>query len=91
MNNQHDLGFFDIYEKNALANKDQTALHWNNADISYSELFLDTCRLARGISSLNLAPGARIAVLAQNHPLFFHLFGAAAALNLCLVLINRPP
>ncbi len=89
MNNQHDLGFFDIYEKNAQVNQDQIAVHWNQADISYAQLFQETCRLARGISRLNLAPGARIAVLTQNHPLFFHLFGAAAALNLCLVLINR--
>jgi acyl-CoA synthetase (AMP-forming)/AMP-acid ligase II len=89
MNSLHALSFFDIYEKNAQLNADHCAIHWNNEDISYSHLFLQTCRLAKGMSDLNLEPGSRIAILSSNHPLFFHLFGAAAALNLCLVLINR--
>jgi long-chain acyl-CoA synthetase len=89
MNSLHALSFFDIYEKNAQLNADHCAIHWNNEDISYSDLFLQTCRLAKGMSDLNLEPGSRIAILSSNHPLFFHLFGAAAALNLCLVLINR--
>ena len=89
MNSLYDLSFFDIYEKNALLNKDHCAIHWNKKDISYSDLFSQTCALAKGISSLDLEPGARIAVLSTNHPFFFHLFGAASALNLCLVLINR--
>ncbi|MBA3012699.1 MAG: AMP-binding protein [Proteobacteria bacterium] len=89
MSSLYELSFFDIYEKNARLNKDSCAIHWNKEDISYSDLFLHTCRLAKGLSGLNLAPGARIAVLSFNHPFFFHLFGAASALNLCLVLINR--
>jgi len=89
MNSLYDLSFFDIYEKNALLNKENCAIHWNKEDISYSDLFKQTCALAKGISSLNLEPKARIAVLSTNHPFFFHLFGAASALNLCLVLINR--
>lgn len=89
MNRLYTLSFFDIYEKNARLSPDHCAIHWNDEDISYSDLFLQTCRLAKGISSLNLKPGSRIAILSTNHPFFFHLFGAAAALNLCLVLINR--
>ncbi|WP_291465882.1 AMP-binding protein [Desulfobacula sp.] len=38
---------------------------------------------------MNLPAGSRIAVLCKNHPVFFHLFGAASALNLVLVMINR--
>jgi acyl-CoA synthetase (AMP-forming)/AMP-acid ligase II len=89
MKSLYGLTLFDIYEKNALLHKDHTAIHWNQTDISYSELFLETARFAKGISELNLKPGARIAILCKNHPVFFHLYGAAAALNLCLVLINR--
>ena len=89
MESMYNLTFFDIYEKNASINKNHTAIHWNKKDISYSDLFLETSRLAKGISNLGLEPGARIAILCKNHPIFFHLYGAAAALNLCLVLINR--
>jgi acyl-CoA synthetase (AMP-forming)/AMP-acid ligase II len=89
MNSQHRLSFFDIYEKNALLHDTHCAIHWNQQDISHSSLFEQTRLLAAGIAGLNLAPGSRIAVLSFNHPFFFHLFGAASALNLCLVLINR--
>lgn len=89
MNSLYSLSFFDIYEKNALLSPDHCAIHWNNEDISYSALFLQTRQLAKGLFDFNLEPGSRIAILSTNHPFFFHLFGAAAALNLCLVLINR--
>jgi len=89
MNRLHDMTFFDIYEKNALYNGTACALHWEAQDITYADLFLQTARLANGLKDLNLPAGSRIAVLCKNHPIFFHLFGAASALNLALVLINR--
>jgi len=89
MSSLHNLGFFDIYEKNALFNGKRCAIHSKSGEITYSELFSQSARLAAGLKQLNLAPGTRIAVLCKNHPVFFHLFGAASALNLCLVLINR--
>lgn len=89
MNSQSTLSFFEIYEKNALLHPTHCAIHWKSQNISYSELFEQTRQLAKGIQRLNLEPGSRIAVLSFNHPFFFHLFGAASALNLCLVLINR--
>ncbi len=89
MNDLHNLTFFDIYEKNALYNGNACALHWENTDTSYVELFNQTARFANGLKGLNLKAGSRIAVLCKNHPVFFHLFGAASALNLVLVLINR--
>ena len=89
MNDFQNLGFFDIYEKNALYNSSATAIHWETENITYSELFIETAKLAKGLKSLDLEPGARVAVLCKNHPVFFHLFGAASALNLTLVLINR--
>ncbi len=89
MNSLYAVNLFDIYEKNTLLNKDRCAIHWKNQDTTYSELFDETCQLANGLKSLGLSPNARVAVLSKNHPSFFHLFGAAAALNLCLVLINR--
>ena len=86
-NSVHHLSFFDIYEKNARNLKNLPALHWNGQDTSHADLFLHTAQLAAGLSFLT--PGTRVAVLCKNHPVFFHLFGAAAALNLTLVLINR--
>lgn len=86
-NSVHHLSFFDIYEKNARNLENLPALHWNGQDTSHADLFLHTAQLAAGLSFLT--PGTRVAVLCKNHPVFFHLFGAAAALNLTLVLINR--
>ncbi len=89
MTDLHNLTFFDIYEKNALYNGRSTAINFKDENTSYSDLFLRTSKLASGIKTLNLPEGSRIAVLCKNHPAFFHLFGAASALNLALVLINR--
>ncbi|MBW2658779.1 MAG: AMP-binding protein [Deltaproteobacteria bacterium] len=89
MNSLHNLTFFDIYEKHALYRGGSQAIHWDGGNISYSDLFLQTAKLAAGLAGLNLPPGSRVAVLCKNHPAFFHLFGAASALNLVLVLINR--
>ncbi len=89
MNDLHNLTFFDIYEKNALYNGRACAIRWEDMDTSYASLFSQTARLASGLKKLNLKAGSRIAVLCKNHPVFFHLFGAASALNLVLVLINR--
>ena len=89
MKNLRNLTFFDIYEKNALYNGTSCAIHWGADEITYSDLFTQTSRFASGLKNLNLPAGSRIAVLCKNHPSFFHLFGAASALNLALVLINR--
>jgi len=70
-------------------NKEEAAIHWEGKSISFQDMYNGTCNLISGLSDLNLPPNARVAVLAQNHPVFFNLFGAASALNLCLVLINR--
>ncbi|MCK5838004.1 MAG: AMP-binding protein, partial [Desulfobacula sp.] len=85
----YNLTFFDIYEKNALYRGDSCAIHCRAEEVTHSDLFLQTAKLATGLKTLNLGPGSRIAVLCKNHPVFFHLFGAASALNLALVLINR--
>jgi len=94
MDNFHNLSFFDIYEKNALYNGSNTAIYDGDCEngygaITYSDLFQKTARLANSLKRLNLPSKSRIAILCKNHPLFFHLFGAASALNLTLVLINR--
>lgn len=89
MNSLRNLTYYDIYEKNALFRADAPAVSWNDQDTSYAELFDKTTRLADGLKSLNLPAGSRIGILCKNHPAFFHLFGAASALNLVLVLINR--
>ncbi|MBT3175724.1 MAG: AMP-binding protein [Desulfobacula sp.] len=89
MDNLHNLTFFDIYEKNALYNGKSCALHWKGMETNYADLFNQTSRFANGLRNQDLKAGTRVAVLCKNHPVFFHLFGAASALNLVLVLINR--
>ena len=89
MNSLHNLTYFDIYEKNARYKGSSCAIHFKAEDVTYSDLFLQTAKFANGLKRLNLPTGSRIAVLCKNHPAFFHLFGAASALNLVLVLINR--
>lgn len=89
MNTPHQLTVFDFFHRNALMNGPGCALYYNGETRSHSELFDDACRLTSGMATLNLAAGTRVAVVAKNHPAFFHLFAAASALNLCLVLINR--
>lgn len=89
MNTPHQLTIFDFFHKNALVNGPGCALYFNGETRSHSELFDDACRLTCGMAKLNLAAGTRVAVVAKNHPAFFHLFAAGSALNLCLVLINR--
>ncbi len=81
--------YFDLYEKNASYRGNDCAIHFKGKDTSYSELFSQTQAFASGIRERELKTGSRIAVLCSNHPVFFHLFGAAAALNIVLVLINR--
>ena len=85
----YSLTVFDIYKKNMLYNGRSTAIHWEDKNVSYAQLYEQTARFAQGLKQFNLPKGARIAVLCKNHPVFFHLFGAASALNLTLVLINR--
>ena len=85
----HGLTLFDIYEKNSVNRGRLPAINWNGKKFTYADLFNRTTRLARGLKDLNMVPGSRIAILSQNHPAFFDLFGAASALNLTLVLINK--
>jgi len=89
MNSLRNLTFFDIYERNALYKGSSCAVRWGAEEITYGDLFIQTAKFASGLKNLNLPAGSRIAVLCKNHPAFFHLFGAASALNLVLVLINR--
>ncbi len=89
MDTLHHLTYFDIYEKNALYRGGSTAVLCEGKSSTYADLFDQTARFAAGLKSLDLPAGSRIAVLCKNLPVFFHLFGAASALNLALVLINR--
>ena len=89
MNTPHQLTVFDYFLRNAQMYGDGCAIHFNGEDYSHKVVLEDACRLINGLSNLNLIPGTRVAVAAGNHPAFFHLFAAASALNLCLVLVNR--
>lgn len=89
MDSLYNLTVFDIYQKNALYKGNSPAVYYNGENTSHASLFSQTAQFANGLKKFGLPPGSRIAVLCKNHPVWFHLFGAASALNLCLVLINR--
>ena len=89
MESPHGLTVYDIFSRNSRLYGTLPAVKLNDSTLSHADLFSDCRKLAMGLSKLGLKPGDRVAVLSNNHPSFFHLFGAAAALNITLVLINR--
>ena len=89
MESPHGLTVYDIFSRNSRLYGNLPAVKLNETTISHADLFSGCRKLAMGMSKLGLEPGDRLAVLGNNHPAFFHLFGAAAALNITLVLINR--
>jgi len=84
----HSFTIWDLYERNAKSYREQTALVSGDQRISFGELLIQTRQLAAGMAERGIAKGDRIAVLAHNHPDFFLLFGAAAALGAITVPVN---
>ncbi len=84
----HSFTIWDMYERNAKTYKDQTALVSGDLRLSFGEMLTQTLELAAGMAERGIAKGDRIAILAHNHPDFFLIFGAAAALGAITVPVN---
>ncbi|GBC59401.1 AMP-dependent synthetase [Desulfonema ishimotonii] len=79
---------YDMFQRNARLYATVPALVEGEQQISFQELLNRTDGLASGLAKQGIGKGDRIAVLGLNHPHFFTLFGAAAALGAIVVLIN---
>ncbi len=80
---------YDIFGRNALLTPDAPAVVDPDGErITFKKLLEDVDALAVGLSDKGIAAGDRIGVLALNHPRFFTLMGAAAALGAIVVPVN---
>ena len=55
---------------------------------SYQQLHENSNRLARGLLSLNLQHGDRVAYLGKNSPFYFELIAAAAITGIVVTSVN---
>lgn len=83
-----ELSLFTIFQRNARNQGATVALKTNSQRLTFGELHHRAASLAAGLAAARMAPGDRIAVLADNHPDFFTVFGAAALLGAVVVPLN---
>jgi long-chain acyl-CoA synthetase len=67
---------------------ERPAILFGDAELSYRELLGRTERVARGLASLGVAPGDRVALVHPNSPEFVVSFFAVTALGAIIVPIN---
>ncbi len=83
-----DLSLYHVFQRNARNQRDTVALKSESLRLTFGELHHRAASLAAGLAAAGIAPGDRIAVLADNHPDFFTVFGAAALLGAVVVPLN---
>ena len=83
-----DFTLHDVVARNARLYPQRTAFVADGRRITHAEYLARVERLATGLAAAGIAPGERIAVLAQNSLEFVDLYGAAARLGAILVPIN---
>ena len=79
---------YDIFKRNAMLFGKDTALVRGEYRITHKQLFDQVNALAAGFFYKGIKPGDRISILSLNHEMFFHVFGAAAALGAIVSPIN---
>jgi len=86
----HDITFYDIINRNALAFRNSQA--WYEVDdgrsMTFGEFKVKVDRLAGGLYNLGVRYGDRIGLLGKNSLEFFLLYGAAAAIGAIVLPIN---
>ena len=86
----HDLTFYDVINRNAMAFGRRTA--WVEADngqrLTFAQFKAEVDRLAGGLRAAGVAQGDRIGVLGKNSLAYFLIYGAAAALGAIVVPVN---
>ncbi|CAG9988730.1 unnamed protein product [Clonostachys byssicola] len=86
-----DLTIGQLADQQAVryGDKDCIIIGWNNTRLSYRELSESSKVIARGLLSLGVQSGDRIAILSGDDERFIQLFFAAARIGACLVIINK--
>ncbi|MDH5752885.1 MAG: AMP-binding protein [Deltaproteobacteria bacterium] len=79
---------YALLERNAGSFPDRTAVEFRGERVSYAGLLDRVNALAGGLAALGLKKGDPVCVLAQNHPAYLELFGAASLLGLVLHPLN---
>jgi long-chain acyl-CoA synthetase len=86
----HDLTFYDLISRNAVAFRRRQA--WLDAEddrtLSFSEFKEQVDRLAYGLQKKGVSKSDRIGVLAKNSLDYFLIIGATAALGAIIIPIN---
>lgn len=86
----HDLSFYDLICRNALAYRDHFC--WKEVDdgreITFAQYKKDVDLLAHGLRQAGVEKGDRLGVVGKNSFEFFLLYGAAAALGAIVLPVN---
>ena len=81
----HDFTLYDLFLRNSRNFQDNTAITSNEATLSFGDLHHCCDALAARLGDIQ---GARVGLLAMNHPGFYILFGALARAGAIIVPIN---
>jgi long-chain acyl-CoA synthetase len=79
---------YDLYVRNSRVYRDKTAVVAGDQRINFTTLLARTNGLAAYLADQGVKEGARVAVLAMNHPDYFVLVGAVSKLGAVLVPLN---
>jgi len=86
--NAESFNLYDLLERNARIYRDRNALIQGDRIRSHGELLERVNALAAGLEDLQLEPGARVCILAQNDAAYLELYGACARQGLAAYPIN---
>ena len=83
-----DFTLNTVIERNARLYAGRTAFVFEDQTVTHAQYLARVQQLAAGLRAAGLAPGERVAVIAQNRPEFLDLYGAAARLGAIVVPVN---
>jgi len=84
----HDFTVYSVIRRNAIINRERTALISGDRKLTYQDYLGFVDRIADGLLADGMKKGDRIAVLALNSIEFLCLYGAAAKIGVILLPIN---
>jgi acyl-CoA synthetase (AMP-forming)/AMP-acid ligase II len=84
----HDLTLHDLFHRNAVLHGNRPALKYDQGQMTYRELAVQTASLAGWLARQGVVKGDRLGLLANNSAACFLVMGAAASLGAILVPMN---
>lgn len=79
---------YDVLQRNAANAGNRPAVIYDQGQLTFREFLDRVDALATGLAGLPIDKGERICILAQNHLLYFELYGACAKLGCVAYPIN---